>query len=217
MRKKDRYSKLKMRIFRLRAARTGSKFEPLYCLCISAKRYALFNVGKSGEIIIRKASAHGLGQYLAPYEAEDAPGSIPPPSVPLDEIGVDRWQYDLWHRSSAPRWRASRPSRSLVSRGSQPRRREPLWSDDAGAIEVVQDIQSRPRIRRSGEAVQLPERVSGAPAIGSDGRRDKRTPSAVGPESRLPSGRSHHSTKHRQGGRDPPSIVRPESGSKRAR
>jgi hypothetical protein len=73
------------------------KFEPLYCLCISAKRYALFNVGKFGEIIIRKASAHGLGQYLAPYEEEDAPGSIPPPSVPLDAIGVDRWQYDLWH------------------------------------------------------------------------------------------------------------------------
>jgi DNA polymerase elongation subunit (family B) len=73
------------------------KFEPLYCLCISAKRYALFNAGKFGEIIIRKASAHGLGQYLAPYEEEDAPGSIPPPSVPLDAIGVDRWQYDLWH------------------------------------------------------------------------------------------------------------------------
>jgi DNA polymerase family B len=73
------------------------KFEPLYCLCISAKRYALFNVGKWGEIIIRKASAHGLGQYLAPYEEEDAPGSIAPPSVPLDAIGVDRWQYDLWH------------------------------------------------------------------------------------------------------------------------
>jgi len=75
----------------------GRKFEPLYCFCISAKRYALFNLGKSGEIIMRKASAHGLGQYLAPYEADDAPNSIPAPSVALDKIGVDRWHYDLWH------------------------------------------------------------------------------------------------------------------------
>jgi hypothetical protein len=74
-----------------------SKFEPLYCYCISAKRYALFNLGKSGEIIVRKASAHGLGQYLRPYEADDAPKSISVPSVPLEKIRVDRWQYDLWH------------------------------------------------------------------------------------------------------------------------
>ena len=39
------------------------KLEPLFCYCISAKRYALFNVGPSGEIVIRKASAHGLGHY----------------------------------------------------------------------------------------------------------------------------------------------------------
>ena len=75
----------------------GSKFEPLYCYCISAKRYALFNLGKSGEIIIRKASAHGLGQYLPPYEADDAPQSIPAPTIELSDIGVDRWQYDLWY------------------------------------------------------------------------------------------------------------------------
>jgi hypothetical protein len=75
----------------------GSALEPLFCYCISSKRYVLFNVGSCGEVIIRKASAHGLGHYLAPYEAEDAPQSIPAPSVSLDEIGVDRWHYDLWH------------------------------------------------------------------------------------------------------------------------
>jgi hypothetical protein len=74
-----------------------SKMEPLYCYCISAKRYVLFNRGPTGEIIIRKASAHGLGQYLPPYEADDAPGSIPAPLVPLSDIGVERWQYDLWY------------------------------------------------------------------------------------------------------------------------
>jgi DNA polymerase family B len=39
----------------------NSQFEPLYCYCVSAKRYALFNLGPAGEVIIRKASAHGLG------------------------------------------------------------------------------------------------------------------------------------------------------------
>ena len=42
----------------------GPTLAPLFCYCISAKRYALFNVGPTGEVIIRKASAHGLGQYL---------------------------------------------------------------------------------------------------------------------------------------------------------
>lgn len=39
---------------------------PLYCYAVSAKRYALFNIGKTG-VEIRKASAHGLGAYLPPY------------------------------------------------------------------------------------------------------------------------------------------------------
>jgi hypothetical protein len=75
----------------------GSCLESLFCYCISSKRYVLFNAGPSGEVTIRKASAHGLGHYLAPYEPEDAPQSIPAPSVALDQIGVDRWHYDLWH------------------------------------------------------------------------------------------------------------------------
>ena len=74
------------------------QFEPLYCYCISAKRYVLFNRGNAGEIIIRKASAHGLGQFLPPYDADDAPQSIPSPSVKLSEIGVERWHYDLWFK-----------------------------------------------------------------------------------------------------------------------
>jgi hypothetical protein len=83
--------------YRITGDSVGSDLEPLFCYCISSKRYALFNVGPSGEGIIRKASAHGLGHYLAPYEPEDAPRSIPAPSVALDKIGVDRWHYDLWH------------------------------------------------------------------------------------------------------------------------
>lgn len=74
------------------------KLAPLYALCISSKRYALFNLSEDGRPIIRKASAHGLGHLLPPYGPDDAPASIPAPSIPLSEIGVDRWQYDLWHQ-----------------------------------------------------------------------------------------------------------------------
>ncbi len=76
----------------------AGEIEPLYCFAISAKRYALFNVTSDGQVIIRKASAHGLGHLLPPYTKADAPTSIPSPAIALDEIGVERWQYDLWHQ-----------------------------------------------------------------------------------------------------------------------
>lgn len=76
----------------------GDELVPLYCLCISSKRYVLFNLTESGEPIIRKASAHGLGHLLPPYRLDNVPTSIPAPKIPLSEIGVDRWQYDLWHQ-----------------------------------------------------------------------------------------------------------------------
>jgi hypothetical protein len=80
---------------------TGSgekKLAPLYALCISSKRYVLFNLSEDGRVIIRKASAHGLGHLLRPYGPDNAPTSIPAPQIPLSEICVDRWQYDLWYQ-----------------------------------------------------------------------------------------------------------------------
>lgn len=71
---------------------------PLYCWAVSAKRYALFNLDAEGHVILRKASAHGLGHLIAPYEEKDAPASIPAPRVPLRDLGVERWQHDLWIR-----------------------------------------------------------------------------------------------------------------------
>jgi hypothetical protein len=71
---------------------------PLFCFAISSKRYALFNLDGEGRPVIRKASAHGLGHLLPPYQAEDAPKSIPAPCMSLDKIGVERWQYDLWFK-----------------------------------------------------------------------------------------------------------------------
>jgi hypothetical protein len=38
----------------------------LHCLAISAKRYALFNIGDDGAIIVRKFSEHGLGHLIWP-------------------------------------------------------------------------------------------------------------------------------------------------------
>jgi hypothetical protein len=96
--KKGPIFKIEDQNYPIAGSQGSSKIEPLYCYCISAKRHVLFNIGKAGEVIIRKATAHGLGQFLPPYEADDAPRSIPAPSVALDEIGDDRWQYDLWYR-----------------------------------------------------------------------------------------------------------------------
>lgn len=76
----------------------GKEVEPLYCLAVSAKRYALFNLDRNGLPVLRKASAHGLGHLLAPYGEDDSPEDIPLPVTLLHEIGVERWQYDLWHR-----------------------------------------------------------------------------------------------------------------------
>jgi hypothetical protein len=76
---------------------TGPR-EPLYCLAISPKRYALFNLGADGKPILRKASAHGLGHLLPAYDDKDAPGSIPAPAASLRDLDIQRWQYDLWYR-----------------------------------------------------------------------------------------------------------------------
>ena len=72
--------------------------QPLHCIVISAKRYALYNLEGDRTIVIRKASAHGLGHFRPPYEEKDAPLSIPPSRFRLKDIGVERWQYDLWYR-----------------------------------------------------------------------------------------------------------------------
>src|SRR6516225_1922420 len=79
-------------------SRPNKRLRSLFCLVVSAKRYVLFNLDRESRPVIRKASAHGLGHLLAPYEESEAPASIPSPAVPLKDIGVERWQYDLWYR-----------------------------------------------------------------------------------------------------------------------
>ena len=72
----------------VRDASGKKRLEPLYCAAISAKRYALFNFDSDGQPIIRKASAHGLGHLLAPYDGKSKPGER--------ESGVRLWQEDMW-------------------------------------------------------------------------------------------------------------------------
>ncbi len=73
----------------------SKELEPLFCYAISAKRYVLFNLD-GGRPVLRKASAHGLGQLSAPYDDQDAPPELPRPRVALPKIGVRRWQHDVW-------------------------------------------------------------------------------------------------------------------------
>lgn len=65
----------------------------LYCLAVSAKRYVLFNRTADGGVVIRKASGHGLGHLIDPYN--DPPDAT---RAHVGETGVPRWQSDFWRR-----------------------------------------------------------------------------------------------------------------------
>lgn len=62
------------------------ELQPLFCLAISSKRYALFNL-ENGAPRLRKVSAHGLGHLLTPYQRE---------RTTLDLKDVALWQQDFW-------------------------------------------------------------------------------------------------------------------------
>jgi hypothetical protein len=64
--------------------------DPPLCFSVSAKRYVLFN-RKDGQPIIRKASGHGLGHLLAPYDEPPAERR-----ERIKRVGVPLWQEDLW-------------------------------------------------------------------------------------------------------------------------
>jgi len=70
--------------------------EPLYCLAISAKRYALFNLDFDGKPILRKTSAHGLGHLMPPYGVEDLPEGLGIPDAGASATGVSLWQHHYW-------------------------------------------------------------------------------------------------------------------------
>ena len=64
--------------------------DPPLCLAVSAKRYVLFNRQRDG-VVIRKASGHGLGHLMAPYDELPAARR-----ERIERVGVPLWQEDLW-------------------------------------------------------------------------------------------------------------------------
>jgi hypothetical protein len=67
---------------RVKRGEIADELEPLYGLAVSAKRYALFNLDKGGCPVMRKVSAHGLGQLRPRYKEERAPRRFRNPSYP---------------------------------------------------------------------------------------------------------------------------------------
>jgi hypothetical protein len=64
--------------------------DPPFCLAVSAKRYVLFN-RQAGGVIVRKASGHGLGHLMVPYDEPPAERR-----KRIERVGVPLWQEDLW-------------------------------------------------------------------------------------------------------------------------
>ncbi|SFM86951.1 DNA polymerase domain-containing protein [Nitrosomonas communis] len=71
----------------------NGKPEPLYCIGISAKRYALYNRTETG-YRIRKFSSHGTGGWMKPASYES---TTPEPCENVYKLGGHRWMYDLWY------------------------------------------------------------------------------------------------------------------------
>lgn len=69
---------------------TLEALEPPLCLAVSAKRYVLYN-RIDGVPVIRKASGHGLGHLLPPYD--ESPKQR---RARIERVGVPLWQEDLW-------------------------------------------------------------------------------------------------------------------------
>jgi hypothetical protein len=85
------------------SGKIGKAFEPLYCLAISAKLYALFNI-VDNQTVIRKISAHGLGGLRQLKNYEPAKSKLTKPdhvAAPLDKETEKRNYGDLAHGSTA--------------------------------------------------------------------------------------------------------------------
>lgn len=88
--------KLEDENFGLVDGKPTKEHEPLYCFAVSAKRYAMFNLSADGRVVLRKATAHGLGHLMAPYEDNAGPDALPVPVMDLHKLGLKRWHADLW-------------------------------------------------------------------------------------------------------------------------
>jgi hypothetical protein len=69
----------------------------IWCYAVSAKRYCLFTRSTAGDVTIVKASEHGLGHLLPPYECEElsAEHGLPPHKVWIADAWQDRARHVL--------------------------------------------------------------------------------------------------------------------------
>ena len=77
----------------------GGQPEPLYALCVSAKRYALYNRLADGTYRIRKFSSHGVGTWQG-RDGYTQPPHVPEPCIDVHKLANgagERWAYDLWY------------------------------------------------------------------------------------------------------------------------
>ena len=68
----------------------------MYCLAVSAKRYALYNGLDDGTVRIRKFSAHGTGDLIDPPNYHSI---TPEPTENVYKLGGARWKYNCWYRA----------------------------------------------------------------------------------------------------------------------
>ena len=130
--------------------------DPPYCVAVSAKRYVLFNkVG--GMVVVRKASGHGLGHLLAPYD--ESPEKR---AERIERIGVPLWQEDLWKQIIRA---AEGDQPDLVPymdmTGFDAPAASPLRGDDARAARLVQELQRSAAARASCFPIRLFALASG--------------------------------------------------------
>jgi hypothetical protein len=76
---------------------------PLYCIAVSAKRYALYNRVDDGGYRIRKFSSHGVGTWQG-RDGYTSPPHVPAPCDSVRKLANgagERWAYDLWYDAIA--------------------------------------------------------------------------------------------------------------------
>ena len=175
-----------------------SAAEPLYCVAVSSKRYALFNLDDAGEPVIRKASAHGLGHLLPPYRDPDEDRA----AERLREIKVDLWQEDLWLKiirevltgdpahidlKADPRLRAPQASRYAAT---SPDQLASFKSHNRGRDYASQVRPSNFLLRFKSE--KLEQIASSDPEAWGWWRTHKRDPSPVAPFNKDPNAAAAH-------------------------
>lgn len=90
----------------------------LYALCVSAKRYVLYNKLSNGTYLIRKMSEHGLPYYLTDFEI-----ALPDDIVDIERDELDKRKYKperycLWYRAI-----------QQIEQGNYPTVVKELWSN----------------------------------------------------------------------------------------